>query len=155
MKYFTEFFSNPKDIHRVFLSCVLALLFSHSIFLANSTASNLSIVHTKDYLLVSLFWFFVAFGFGFCLFSNKLTPKLFARMFFTVTWTIGIHRILMGVDQLGTAYFNFLALFVNTLFLPFAILGQSPDETLYMLGIGKKNSDEQDNVVEGKFHVNR
>jgi len=149
MKYFLEIFRAPRDIHRVLLSGVLSLLLSHVIYLYESTAQNVSIVHTNDYIFLTVFWVVFCFCFLWCFLSSGFNLTLYIRIAIISAWSIALHRLFYGVEQAGTAFFNFVALMPTTLLIPYALAGMTPLEVFNKFGLFEKDL-KNDNVIQYK-----
>ena len=152
MRYFLEIFRTPRDIHRVILAGVISLLLSHVIYLYEGTAQSLSIVHTSDYLLISLFWAVCGFTALWTILSSKRNLVLYGRIFIIVAWTFLGHRLVFGVESAGSFFYNLMFVIFATSWMPFAIAGMTPSEVIAYFD-NKNVNDEPKNVVEGKFNA--
>ena len=108
MKYFLDIFRSPQDIHRVVFAGILAALASHFEFLYNNTAQNLSIVHTDDYLLVSITTVVYIFSALWCFLSSEYNLKLYGRIVVGASWTILAHRVFYGTSSVGSVFFDII-----------------------------------------------
>jgi hypothetical protein len=126
MKYFFEVFRDPKDIHRVIIAGFISLFVSHAVYLYESTAQNVSIVHTNDYLLVSLVWFFVAYLTLHSIFSSKKNIMLYLRLFIAMFFISLGHRLYFGLESAGSWFFNTSYVIFSIPFFYYSLMGKFP-----------------------------
>jgi hypothetical protein len=131
---------------------ILSLLVSHFIYLYESTSQNLSIVHTKDYILVSVFWFIVIDRALWCILSSKKNYFLYFRLgIITTVLSLG-HRLFFGLDSAGSWYFNLVYCVFATPFVLYALIGEIP-KNLVEVVMNRTNQKECSNVVEARFNA--
>lgn len=116
-------YREAKDSYRVFMLGVVILLVSHYVYLYESTADNISIVHTSDILLILVFWGIVADRLLWCLVSGSFDSVLYLRFFIIACSTALVHRFFYGVETAGSFFYNTIFLIFTTPWIPFAIFG--------------------------------
>jgi hypothetical protein len=141
-------FREPKDIHRILVSGVLALILSHVFYLFESDSESFSIVNVDDYILVAVFWFQFVFCLGWCLFSQETGIVIYGRIGVIALWAILIHRVFYGVESLGSFFVNFAFLLGWSAWLPFALFGLSIEGAFMKLKPLFKKSEKEKEKTE-------
>ncbi len=107
----------------------------------------MSIVHTKDYILVVAFWSFIADKSVWCILSSKKNPILYARiLIITITLAL-LHRLYFGLDQAGTWFYNIVGVTASIPFIYYAVTGKIPQWALNF-AVDKEEVKEGDNVIK-------
>ena len=121
---FLSIFRNPTDLHRVVVSCFLAVFASHFFYLHFSAMKTPKV----DLLLQSLvgsMYCFVAFW---AVFSAKFDLTLYVRLFVVAGWGVLGHRLFYGVESFGSAFFNIMLFLGWSVWIPFALTGMRFDQ---------------------------
>lgn len=144
MKYFFEIFREPKDIHRVVIAGFVSLFVSHAAYLYESTAQNVSIVHSSDYLLVSLVWSFVVYLFLHSIFSSKRNVMLYLRIFIGMFFVSLGHSLYFGLESAGSWQFNSSYVVFSVPFFYYSLFGRFPKFVMDLF----KEKPGSDNVIQ-------
>lgn len=151
---FLGIFRDTKDIHRVLVLIPLAALISHSVYLKSTPhISVLTYSVKRDELIwICLEVALILFVFSWAVFSSPFNPVLYGRQFIFGIWTVLSHRLLYGLESLGTPFFNTVSLIFLTGSLPFAFTGLRIDQ-LYKRYKEKRQSQKEERQNERPVRV--
>lgn len=130
IKKLVAVFRDTQDIHRVLIVIPLTLFVSHSYYLTQQP--HVSVIFYKlqrsEVIWVGLIGFIFVFVAFWAVLSSPFHPALYVRQGVFVIWTGLLHRLLYGLEILGTTYFTVVSFIALTSFLPFAFTGLKIDQ---------------------------
>jgi len=150
---FFRIFREPRDIHRVIISGLLAVFASHTWFLFYEAETKF--IFTKDHIVLGiLIGAMLGFMLFWSIFSSNLNIKLYVRQIIVIGWAILAHRLSYGVESFGSIFVTAMLFLGWSIWIPFALTGMRFDELQTKIEDWQNAKKNKDLVVHNGYSAN-